>query len=161
MKKLFLFALAAASLSACKKDSDNTPSRTELLTSRKWRITAFTVNTTSSIVGGTPSSMTIDQYALQLACEKDDFYQFNTDKTMKQEEGPTQCSTSPTQTTVFNWDFNSDQSKLILTLRGSSSPTLDDIVELSPTTMRLRETTSSTSGNSTLNRELNITFSAF
>lgn len=160
MKKLFLVVLAVTSLSACKKDSDTTPSRTELLTSKKWRMTAFTVTTTYSVGGGAPSSTTTDQYALQLACEKDDFYQFNADKTMILDEGPTQCSTSTAQTSAFNWDFNSDQSRLILTYKGSLSPTLDDIIELSSTTMRLRETTSNTAGNSTFNREFNITFTA-
>lgn len=139
MKKLFLFALAAAAVSACKKDSENTPSRMDLITAKNWRVTALTSTTTITPASGSSSTTTRDDYAQYSACEKDNFYKFNTNKTVVADEGPTKCDPSDPQTTTIAWDFNSDQTKLLTGANYS-----EDILELSATTLRLRETGSYT-----------------
>jgi hypothetical protein len=160
MKKLFLFALTVASLSACKKDSENTPSKTDLLTSKKWRVTSFTA-TYSTSGGGAPTTNTVDQYAQTPACSKDDFYKFNSDKTLILDEGATKCGTSDPQTTAFTWDLNSDQTKLFINASGSSSSSPNDIVELSASTMRLHTTDIYTANGLTITSVADVTFTAF
>lgn len=162
MKKLFLLLLTVASLSACKKDSENTPSQTDLLTSKKWRVTAFSATYTTS-GGGAPTTNTVDQYAQTPACSKDDFYKFNTDKTLILDEGATKCSISSSQTTAFTWDFNSGQTKLLITPAGAgtASTSTSDLVELSATTLRIRETDSYTTGSTTVNSVSDVTFTSF
>jgi hypothetical protein len=160
MKKLLLFALAVASLSACKKGSENNPSKTGLLTSKKWRVTAFTA-TYSTSGGSAPTTNTVDQYAQTPACSKDDFYKFNTDKTLILDEGATKCSTSGPQTTAFTWDLNSDQTKLFINASGLSSSSPNDIVELSASTMRLHTTDIYMANGLTITSVADVTFTAF
>jgi hypothetical protein len=139
MQKLFLLALAVASLSACKKDSDTTPSRTDLLTTPRWRITAETETITLTQPGGSPAPTVFDRYAGRTACERDNFHKFNADRTWVIDEGPSKCLANDPQIGSSTWDFNGDQTKLLV-----PSPSLPanlsevDIVELTPSTLRLR-----------------------
>jgi hypothetical protein len=162
MKKLFLIMLAVASLGACKKDSENTPSKTDLLTSKKWRVTAYSATYTAS-GGSAPITTTVDQYAQTTAYSKDDFYKFNTDKTLTVDEGPTKYSTSSPQTTAYTWDFNSGQTKLLISPvgAGTTSITISDIVELSATTLHIRGTDSYMTGTTTTLAVSDITFTSF
>jgi hypothetical protein len=162
MKKLFLFALAVASLSACKKDSENTPSKPDLLTSKNWRITAFTATSTTTYPSGTPTTSTSDEYAKLLACEKDDFLKFNTDKTLIEDEGPSKCSSADPQRTTSQWEFNNDQTRLLITSTGASPSTeTGEILELSASTLRLRKTFSYGIGPATIGIEATMTYTSF
>lgn len=69
MKKPLLLALACLVLGACKKD--NSASRTYLLTSKNWRVSAATQ---TLVVNGQP--VVTDTYATYPACARDDFYRF-------------------------------------------------------------------------------------
>lgn len=135
MKRLFLFVLAAASLSACKKDSENTPSKTDLITAKNWQLTGLTVTTTITPASGSASTTTRDDYPLLGACERDNIYKYNTNKALVLDEGPTKCDPADPQTAITTWDFNSDQTRL---LTGSNFS--EDILELSATTLRVRDT---------------------
>jgi hypothetical protein len=161
VKNLFLFLAGVVALSACKKDSENTPSKADLLTSKNWRVSAQTSTSTTTITGGSTSTNTTNVYATTQACEKDNFYKFNTDKTLIEDEGASKCSSSALQITTLKWDFNSDQTKLLITSNGSSSGAADDILELSASTLRLRESDVYTSGNTTYTTVDEITFTAF
>ncbi|RZK30321.1 MAG: hypothetical protein EOO63_07050 [Hymenobacter sp.] len=161
MKKLLLFALCVASLSACKKDSENTPSKMDLITAKNWRVTAATTTTTVTTTGSSPTVTTTNDYAQYDPCEKDNFYKFNTNKTLIFDEGPTKCNPSSPQTSTITWDFNGDQTKLITGTASSSSSSSDDILELSATTLRLRTMDSYTSGSTTSSSVGTVTFTAF
>ena len=147
-------ALATLTVS-CKKDSENmpAPSKTELLTTKKWRITAASTVTTM----GT-NTTTTDEYATTPACERDDFTQFMTSKVVNFDEGATKCNSSDPQTSSGTWDFNSDQTKLNLTspdLGGLLLPF--DLVKLDATTLTIRYTQSQSGSTVIFNR----TFTAF
>lgn len=160
MKKLSLFLLVAAALGACRKKDDVAPvdSQTGFLTAKNWRETAET--TTTVINGG--AATTEDTYAALSACKRDDFAKFNTDNSYVGDEGPTKCSTSAPQTQVGKWSFNSDRTKLTLT--DPTNPNTNktfDLVELSATTMRLRESGTFTSGGITVTATSETTLTAF
>lgn len=133
MKKLFFCLGTLAALGACKKDSDTTPastaSRTDLLTAKAWQISnvALTVNGISL-----PSSQFIT------ACQLDNSFKFNTDKTLVVDEGATKCNATDPQTTSGTWAFsNTDQTKITITLPGSVFNGDADVKELSSSALRL------------------------
>lgn len=157
MQKLFLLALAMASLSACKKDSDTTPSETDLLTTPRWRITAETETLTLPQPGGSPGPTVFDRYAGKPACERDNFHKFNMDRTWIIDEGLNRCLPNDPQVSNSTWDFNSDQTKLLVpSISQTSNLSELDIVELTPSTLRLRF---DISGNNT--DVIETTFTAF
>jgi hypothetical protein len=135
MKKALL-CLAIAALGACKKDSDPvaTPSRTDLLTTPKWKISTGTVSlgTTSlpiNVVLGT--------------CYNDDTFKFNTDKTVVDDAGATKCDATDPQTRTGSWSFaNSDQTQMQLTVPGTPLNGTFDIKELTSNSLRLTGTLS-------------------
>ena len=161
MKTLSIYLLTAAmglsALSSCKKDSTGTPtpaaSKADLLTAKKWRVSANTTVTTYN-----NQTNTSDDYASSPSCERDDFTQFNANKTAFFDQGATKCSSTDPQTTNGTWDFNSDQTKLNLTdpdLGGLVIPF--DILTLDASTLSLRFTQSA-SGVSSIKT---ITFKSF
>ncbi len=153
MKKLSLLLLLAASLGACKKNDDNAPSRADLLTAKNWRVSA---DTYTKVDNG--KTTTVDEYAKSLACERDNFLKFNTNKSLITDEGATKCSASDPQMQTSNWDFSGDQTKLNYSFSPQSSFVLSsDIVELSATTLRLRATNT----NGTTTETEDITYTAF
>lgn len=129
MKNTLLLLGIAATLGACKKSDDSpSTSRTELLTAKSWRL-----STVSATVGGfpVPSSLFLQD------CTKDDFYKFNTDKTLVQDAGTVKCNTSDPQTLTGTWSLNGDQSKLTIAVPNSPLNGEADIRELSATTLRI------------------------
>ena len=157
MKTLSTYTLAiamAALTVGCKKDSEPTPpTKTELLTAKKWRVTAASTVTT---VG--TNSVTVDEYAGFPACERDDFRQFLASKVLNFDEGATKCDVNDPQTTSGVWDFNSDQTKLTFGAPGSSFVGQADLAELSATTLKIRQTDTSTPGTTEVST---LTFTAF
>lgn len=161
MKKLSLLFLAVLALGSCKKNDSNspTPSKTDLLTAKNWRLTADKTTSTSSV---SPNSVVTDEYATSPACERDNFIKFNTNKTAVYDEGATKCSTSDPQTASAAWDFNSDATKLTFTdPSGSGLSIQEDILELTATTLRLRVTSSYTAGGITATSTEETTYTAF
>ena len=150
MKKLSVFLSVVTGLSACKKDQATaTPSRTDLLTAKNWRKTAWTI--------ATGSAAPVDVYAQLPTCERDDFYQFHADRSFMLDAGATRCNATDPQTRPGTWSFNGDQSVLTLADAAGNALTANDVVELSATTLHLR--TSRTSGTTTSTGD--ITFTAF
>jgi hypothetical protein len=100
----------------------------------------------------------IDEYSRFLTCQRDDFVKFNFDKTVVFDTGPAKCNLSSPQTTVGNWEFNGDQTKLFYsTYVGSGSYYSYDVIELSSTTLHIRF---SNVGSSNLHTE-DITYNSF
>ncbi|OGX82747.1 hypothetical protein [Hymenobacter coccineus] len=137
MKTCYLLLLATVALGSCKKD-DSAPLRTELLIAKSWRMSA---DVTTDVASG--KTTTTDVYARLPTCKQDDFLVFNADNSLITDEGLTKCSTTLPQALTGTWSLNDDQTKLTShAVSYSSFILLADVVELSPTTLRLRTTTS-------------------
>ena len=137
MKNYFLLlALGAAfTFSACDNDDDDasTPSqtRTQMLTSKTWQISARSQVYTDS-AGNSTTDTSLDN------CEKDDTYKFTTDNKINFDEGATKCDPDDPQTGTGTWAFSSNETKLDLTVSGI--PISGDIIELTPNRMILKST---------------------
>ena len=149
MKKISTYLLLAGlglTTLACSKDKESTPDKASLLTAKKWRVSAYT---TSSTLNG--QTTTVDNFALAQPCDKDDFIQFRTDKSVSFDEGATKCDATAAQTTSGTWDFNSDQTKLNLTspdFGGLAIPF--DLLTLDANTLSLRYTGSAQGASTTI-----------
>jgi hypothetical protein len=152
VKKLSLLLLAALALGGCKKNDDTTPtpaapSKTDLLTAKKWR-----VSTVTATLGGATLPGVIE------ACSQDDFLKFNADKALVHDAGATKCDPSDPQTEQGKWEMPSE-SKLTVTLPASSNLPADgtfDIKELSATNLHLYMSDTQSGVTSTLD----LTFTA-
>lgn len=160
MKYFFLFLLSAASLGACKKDPNNQPSQTALLTSKKWRLTAQT-STYKARGGGITADNITDVYAGIPACEKDNYDEYYADNTTVIDEGVTKCVASSPQRRSSSWAFNTDQTKILFTPGATYNNNYIDIIELSATTLHLRKIDTSTGGNTTYTFTDDLIFTAF
>jgi len=129
--KTIAIACLIVGVTSCKKDATPTPAptKTELLTGKNWKVTAFTSNPAIDWTG--TGVMVTDIYAQMQACEKDDLFMFNTNGTTTDDEGATKCNPADPQTTSGTWAFNSTQT--IITVDG-----MDDfnIETLSATTLK-------------------------
>ena len=129
VKTLTLLCLGIATLGACKKNSEPVPSttRVDLLTAKSWRLSTVTAS-----LGGTPLPS-----SLIPACNNDDTYKFNLDKTVIQDAGVIKCSSTDPQTQAGTWAFNNDQSKLTIAVPGSLLNGEADIKELTTSTLHI------------------------
>jgi hypothetical protein len=153
MRKFIPFLLLAATLAACKKDNGSGLSRTDFLTTNKWRLTA---QTTTVVSNGTTT--VTDEYAKLAACQRDNFTKFNSNNTLVINEGATTCNPQNPRTWDGDWEYvNGDQNKLVFSAYISSSRVPFDVLELSATTLRLRYTQSNSLNSSTND----VTYTAF
>jgi hypothetical protein len=147
MRKNTLFALALTGLSMalvsskCKKDDTPAgPGKAELM-AKTWRMTAKTVQ----IGSGNPT----DAFSVFGACEKDDLLVLRSNGTYEKNEGATKCApTDPQIKETGGWSLIESNVKVKL----SQSPTLSqtlEILEITTTSMKLKQATSSPSGNIT------------
>ena len=161
MKKLSLLLLLAATIGGCKKDSETSPGKADLLVAKSWRISAQTSSFSSSSINNGAVVVT-DEYASSAACERDNFIKFSANKTLVADEGATRCSTSDPQTQSGTWDFNSDQTKLSLLDPSQASIAIPfDVVELSASTLHIRYSYSYSSGGISATQVEDITFKSF
>lgn len=154
--RLFIVLLFVGSFTACKKDNDDDKpkSKTELLTAKNWRLSA-------AVVSGTyqGTSFSEDGYANADPCEKDNFLKFNSNKTVAYDQGPTKCddTAADPQTEQGAWDFNSDESKLLLSNTGGGATFGLDILELTASTLKVEYSESDTDGT----YKYTLTYTAF
>jgi hypothetical protein len=108
---LFLLVLVVA-FSGCKKDSESSLSKTDMLTGTTWKLSKFSV-----VAPGT--TVTVDYTSLLPSCLKDNVTNFSKDKKYTVKEGATKCSTSDTDLVEEGtWAFSSDEKKLTMTTDG-------------------------------------------
>ncbi len=132
-------------LGSCKKKNDNpeevtptsvspTETNTSKLCNKTWKLTA-------NIETNSVNTNTVDLYASTSACLKDNTRMFSTSNTVTEDEGLTKCSPSNPQTTTFNWNWASNETKIVL----ANSDTVT-VVELNATTLKyyIESTTGST-----------------
>ncbi len=125
LKFAALLAVVIFLMPSCKKDK----TKTELLTTGSWRATAATAKS---------SSATIDIFSQLSPCDKDDIYTYVTGGVYKEDEGATKCSTSAPQTNTGTWTFTDAESKITLSLSGSSN--IVNVVALDDNTLKLSYT---------------------
>lgn len=133
---VILFVTSSIIISSCKKDEGNdnqqkTKTKTELLTQGTWILKAETVDPALSINGTQVTNL----YAQLDDCDKDDITDLKSDKTYTIEEGATKCNqTDPQVIEDGHWNFNSDETLVILTPTGQTSAEYK-IQELNETTL--------------------------
>ncbi|MCB9246671.1 MAG: hypothetical protein H6606_09605 [Flavobacteriales bacterium] len=129
MRNILTFVVLLSSLSSCKDDAaDKLSTRTELLIKDKWILQASTIDPAVVLLG---NSIT-DVYALVPACDRDNFAQYNSNKTGVYDEGATKCEAQDPQTVAFTWSFESDETQL------RQDGDLYQILELSESTLKVR-----------------------
>ena len=139
-RTLFFSLLCVTFLfSACKKDDDVT-TKTDLLTSSSWKITALTIDPALPTFDneGNITGSTNDLFAMLEDCSKDDIYSFNTDKTLSMDEGASKCDNSDPQKSTGSWSFNSDETTL--TIKVEEYPETMSILELTDKVLKLKST---------------------
>lgn len=161
MKKLLLLSLGLAALSACKKDSETTPTiatPTELLTAKNWRLSAYT----SGFATAGAAAVTTDEYATTPACQRDDFTKFNANKSVLFDEGASKCNTTDAQSETSTWDLSSNDTKLTLAApQLGGFPIPFDIITLSSSTLHIRYSYTYSSNNVSYTETQDATFMAF
>ena len=126
--RLFFAIILFATLGGCKKDKDQT--RTDILASGQWRITAFTMSPPRDF--DLDGDLDSDIYALLDACQKDNYFIFKKDGKLEFNEGTTKCDPFDPQTEIQDWSFVNEEKEIIIDGdRGT-------IMELSKNKLRLQ-----------------------
>lgn len=118
MKKMiqlsFIAIAAMLFFTSCSKTDSKT--KTELITSGKWKIV--------SDMSRTGSGAWQEDIGTYGACELDDFILFNTDNTLEINEGVTKCDPLDPQFEMGIWAFTDNETKLSL---DGTPATLDEL----------------------------------
>jgi len=149
MKQFYAYLmgpLLVLGMAGCSKD-DPTPAapavsaKTALLATPKWRISAI-------VSAGTIAGQTIpprDSFSGQSDCIKDNFWKFDTNLTVTQDEGALRCSPTAAQSRQATWSFNAAETEI--TIVDSSQPVgslghtvQGELLQLTSTTMQIRVT---------------------
>jgi hypothetical protein len=109
MKSKLISCCVVLFLFACKKDS-KPKSRTELLTTGSWHVSAYTVDPAIDFDGDGTDETNV--YAVMDQCIKDDHTTFMANGTAELDEGATRCNVYDPQTTQLTWSFNQDETQL-------------------------------------------------
>jgi len=102
--KSFNFILAVLSgavifFTSCKKDSNNTKTKTDFLVQGSWKFDNATVSGT-------------DVSSLILGCQKDNTITFSLGGAGTLDEGATRCNASDSQTRHFTWSLTANETLL-------------------------------------------------
>ena len=108
MKKTFCsLALLALLFAACSK-KDKTLSKSELLTSGTWKLTAAEEDADGDGI------YEADNYAFFSDCFKDNYYTFQPSGILEMNEGPTKCAPGDPQTETGNWQLTQNETHLMV-----------------------------------------------
>lgn len=139
-KRLLVFICSLIVVfSACRNDkNDDSPSRTGLLTSSKWKMTSNTVSPERPVYDndGNIIGTSGDYFAQMEACFKDDNTKFNTDLTVTFDEGATKCNDNDPQITTGSWVFKNNETILSVTENGNTQDV--NILELTENILKLQ-----------------------
>lgn len=135
MKNYFaLLVLTSLFFISCSNDDDNsstnttptntTPAtKTELITAKPWKYSAWTVNPPVKDNNGNDVS---DVLANRPACSQDDLLIFNKNGNVSFDEGPTKCDNTDPQSTQGAWVFTSGEAKMNMANRVYNISTLTE-----------------------------------
>ena len=125
-KTISLFAVALILfIPACKKDKAQ--SKTELLTSRSWKIIAAVSDDDGN------GSYETDDFAFFPPCFKDNFLSFNTNGQVVQDEGLTKCDVADPQTETSTWSFSNNETNITI------DADTYDLMELRSSTLKVKQ----------------------
>lgn len=146
MKKILIPAFSFFSLlillSACNKDEDS-PSKTDLLTAKKWSISKIEVK-----APGTTTNIDVTKEFSE-ACESDDITIFYKDGKIENKTGTSKCDSDDIDETG-TWAWKENETKISTTIDGDTSEVT--VVELTSGTLKVK------SNDPSLIGELTITF---
>jgi len=132
-----LTAIALMVVGGCKKDSDEavspaTPTKTQMLTDKAWKLTACTI--TPAVQGVT------NLYSVMASCELDNTLKFNSDasNSVVQDEGATKCNSMDPQQVAGSWQLNSAETEVMLNLNNQTDTYV--LQSISTTSMRVAVT---------------------
>lgn len=132
--KFFSLLLLAGSLAfvSCEKDKDiDADQPDKILTSGTWKLTALTVDPAIDWFGTSVTNV----YAQLPACSKDDLTTFQSNGTVKFDEGTSKCNTNDPQTVTALWALSNDQKTISVTMNGETESW--KINQLSKTTVQV------------------------
>lgn len=130
------FALLAC-FTACTKTEPPTPAptATDQLVAHPWR---WSAGTTTTFDGATGLRTVVDEYAALPACERDNTYTFQRDKSLVVDEGASKCVATAPQQVPGRWElYDGPVSMTLATPSFSSTPYPFLITQLSATTFKL------------------------
>lgn len=135
MRKLLIFvAIISVSTIACKKKEKAPPTKTELLTQGKWKLSS------ASAAGGL-----VDLMSSIKDCQKDNTFTFNTDKTITVDEGATKCNDTAQQTvTDGNWALLNNDAQMSISgekITVGFGAITGDVVKIEATTFQIKKDT--------------------
>jgi len=109
--------LGVLSFSSCNDDDDDddepAPTKSELVASKNWMTTGLTVSPGLAI--GQNGNLENNLIPFSAACNLDDFWDFNADRSFTFEEGASKCDPNdPSVIASGEWLWNSDETRLIL-----------------------------------------------
>jgi hypothetical protein len=135
MKNSALLLLSAAlAFTGCSKD-DEVPADVRMLTAKNWRLcSSFRITTFTYPTGS--GTITDDVYAISPGCDKDDYWKFQTDKTMFVDEGPSKCRTEYPQVDRSTWELGENPKRLWIGPSGSAREY--ELLKLTNDTLRLK-----------------------
>lgn len=117
MKKITITISAAFILlltNCTKKDetTTNTRTKTELLTTGKWYVSAMTSTAPINYLGN--GTLVTDLFSVTPNCLKDNSFLFLTNGTLTFNEEATKCNTSDPQTNNVQWQFFNGEQDIII-----------------------------------------------
>lgn len=161
MRKVSLLLVTAAALGACKKDTETTLGKTDLLAVKSWRIVAQSSTYSSSNIND-GKAITSNRYATKSNCERDNFFKFSSTGTLVLDEGETKCSPSDPQKQHGSWSFSSDQTRMTLKDPSQGIPMgTFEVVSLTSSKLELRYSYSYSSGGISATQTEDVTLTAF
>jgi len=133
-KKAAIIVLTVAVIAGCKKD-DSAPTKTDLLTSGSWRLTASHVD--PAIDANGDGVVENDIFAVAPSCFRDNLITFKSDGTYVVDEGATKCDPSDPQIMESsNWKFTDNESKIMIGEPGSEET--GQLLQLSSTVLQIK-----------------------
>ncbi|MBD0258763.1 MAG: lipocalin family protein [Cytophagales bacterium] len=134
---LLIAIFSLFTLASCDKNKDpKAKSKEDMLTEKKWKTTAFTIN--PGILDPESGTVITDFYAQYDDCDKDDYVQFMKNGQFISDQGATRCDASDPQTETGTWVFIGDKTKITITSSGSSYTA--DVLELTDNNVKLQYT---------------------
>lgn len=106
MKKIFVFSIALIAMNACKKDDAKPVSKTDMLTSGTWKLTAAVTDADGD------GTFETNEYATFDACFTDNIWSFNTNGSAVMDEGPTKCDPADSQVQTDSWQLTNNETNL-------------------------------------------------
>ncbi len=128
-KTIFVFAATffLFFIPACKKEKEKTQSKTELLTTGSWKITAAVSDNDGN------GSYETNDFASFPTCFVDNIFTFKTNGQLELDEGPTKCDILDPQVETVTWQFANNEANIVV-----DSDTYD-LTELNTSTFKIKE----------------------